>query len=534
VLVTSILLGAKPPVDFRAVCFVLAILVASEVRLNRTSWSGLVWIWSGPGPFFVHARLGFCTSGIVETSLFCTKELMRCRPITKHFKTGNKQTEAISLSEQTEAISFGKADFSVPRKLLSNGIKVQVVAGLLKAPAVTPPKQEGGRNRSSSPQDSKKDSFGNPKSEENQQTTLTRSTGQDSAVYLRQSFLKKHDIYPGDLLFVWNRQSSKGGLAVGIATPTLKLQDNSICLDHVTRQNCGVSQSSDVVISPVHRVQPLILEAESIQLRFCQPLLSPFEKESLQILQRLICQQLTGQHLVVSNSVWVSIYARTYQLEVLDWKPKAGELKAVISTVSGIPLDSEGQRELSQHYINDLAFVVTSGTQADVIWPKSEVSATAPKEDGIGYHSIGGLTAEIEEIREVIDLSFYNSELLKEYGLSAPKGILLHGNPGTGKTLIAKAVANECGASIVVINGPEFISSDLGKSEEKLSSIFHSAESSLPALIFFDELDAVCGIKAESQDDMEKRIVATLVNLMDNSPAGLLVIGLPSIYVFRS
>ncbi|TFG12708.1 AAA family ATPase [Candidatus Thorarchaeota archaeon] len=133
----------------------------------------------------------------------------------------------------------------------------------------------------------------------------------------------------------------------------------------------------------------------------------------------------------------------------------------------------------------------------------------------VTYEDIGGLNKEIQKIREMIELPMKSPELFKRLGIEPPKGVLLHGPPGTGKTLIAKAVANESGANFKVINGPEIMSKFYGESESKLRETFEEAEKNAPSIIFIDELDSIAPKRAEVTGEVERRVVAQLLALMD-------------------
>ncbi|MFQ5815497.1 MAG: CDC48 family AAA ATPase [Candidatus Hydrothermarchaeaceae archaeon] len=133
----------------------------------------------------------------------------------------------------------------------------------------------------------------------------------------------------------------------------------------------------------------------------------------------------------------------------------------------------------------------------------------------IAYEDIGGLTEEVKKIREMIELPMKHPELFDKLGIEPPKGVLLHGPPGTGKTLIAKAVANETNAYFIPLNGPEIMSKFYGESEERLRRMFKEAETNAPSIIFIDELDAIAPKREEVHGEVERRVVAQLLALMD-------------------
>ena len=133
----------------------------------------------------------------------------------------------------------------------------------------------------------------------------------------------------------------------------------------------------------------------------------------------------------------------------------------------------------------------------------------------ITYDDVGGLDEELRKIREMIELPLKHPELFERLGINAPKGILLYGPPGTGKTLIAKAVAKESGASFFAIQGPEIMGKYYGQSEERLREIFKEAEEKVPSIVFLDEIDSITPDRDSVHGDVERRVVAQLLTLMD-------------------
>lgn len=148
-----------------------------------------------------------------------------------------------------------------------------------------------------------------------------------------------------------------------------------------------------------------------------------------------------------------------------------------------------------------------------------EVQEVSPKVPEVTYEDIGGLDDEIQKVREMIELPLKHPEIFNQLGIDAPSGLLLYGPPGTGKTLLAKAVANEADAYFTSINGPEVMSKFYGESEKKLRKIFEEAQENSPSIIFIDELDAIAPKREESKGEVERRVVAQLLSLMDGLEA---------------
>ncbi|MFP4170998.1 MAG: CDC48 family AAA ATPase [Methanomassiliicoccales archaeon] len=156
---------------------------------------------------------------------------------------------------------------------------------------------------------------------------------------------------------------------------------------------------------------------------------------------------------------------------------------------------------------------VTDTTELVVKTEPSESEETAPI--SVTYDDVGGLEPELQRVREMIELPLKNPELFDRLGIDPPKGVLLYGPPGTGKTLIAKAVANEAGASFYSIQGPEIISKYYGQSEEKLREKFEEAEKNAPSIVFIDEIDSIAPKREDVHGEVERRVVAQLLTLMD-------------------
>ena len=196
-----------------------------------------------------------------------------------------------------------------------------------------------------------------------------------------------------------------------------------------------------------------------------------------------------------------------------------------------IPLSIMGQRV-------DLVVVSTAPSGPVIINRSTQMNVSeetakavaAVKEGGvpsITYEDIGGLKDEVTKVREMIELPLRHPELFKRLGVEAPKGVILHGPPGTGKTLLAKAVANETNVNFYSIGGPEIMSKFYGESEERLRNIFQEAEKNAPSIIFIDELDSIAPKREDVTGEVERRVVAQLLSLMDGltSRGKVVVIG---------
>ena len=152
--------------------------------------------------------------------------------------------------------------------------------------------------------------------------------------------------------------------------------------------------------------------------------------------------------------------------------------------------------------------------EGEPIKREDEESAT-----DVGYEDIGGCRKQLAQIREMVELPIRHPNLFKNIGIKPPRGILMYGPPGSGKTLIARAIANETGAFFFLINGPEIMSKMAGESESNLRKAFEEAEKNAPALIFIDEIDSIAPKREKAQGEVEKRIVSQLLTLMDGMKA---------------
>ena len=206
-------------------------------------------------------------------------------------------------------------------------------------------------------------------------------------------------------------------------------------------------------------------------------------------------------------------------------------LGSLLSTGDIFPLTIMGQRV-------DLVVISTNPSGPVLMEDSTEVTVSEESEkaiqvakggdtSSISYEDIGGIKNEVSRLREMIELPLRHPELFKRLGFEAPKGVLLHGPPGTGKTLLAKAVAHETNANFYTIGGPEIMSKFYGESEERLREVFKKAEENAPAIIFIDEIDSIAPKREEVSGEVERRVVAQLLSLMDgmSSRGKVVVIG---------
>jgi transitional endoplasmic reticulum ATPase len=196
-----------------------------------------------------------------------------------------------------------------------------------------------------------------------------------------------------------------------------------------------------------------------------------------------------------------------YVLQILEDKPVSkGDVILIPVLGEALKLIVVSIQPSSPGYISEN----TAITVKEEPVKETEVSVSQ-----VTYENIGGLDDAKEKIREMIELPIKHPEIFKHLGIEPPKGVMLYGPPGCGKTLLAKAVANESGANFVSINGPEIMSKYYGESEGKLRELFDNAEKNAPSIIFIDEIDSIAPKREEVTGEVERRVVAQLLTLMD-------------------
>ncbi len=243
-----------------------------------------------------------------------------------------------------------------------------------------------------------------------------------------------------------------------------------IKIDGTTRHNIGAGISDKIKVKAV--------EAAAAE----QIVLSPIEKIQAEGLQEYMAQNFLNHVFTTGDTITLGTQmGGKIQFIVTSTKPS----KPVIVTEQTI-------------------FKLGSMTKA--------IDASHPR---MTYDDLGGLKNEVQKIREMVELPMRHPELFEKIGVEAPKGVLLYGPPGTGKTLLAKAVAGETNAHFISLSGPEIMGKYYGESEERLREIFKQAEENAPSIIFIDEIDSIAPKRDEVTGEVEKRIVAQLLSLMD-------------------
>ena len=255
-----------------------------------------------------------------------------------------------------------------------------------------------------------------------------------------------------------------------------------IRIDGSTRRNAGVALDERVAVKKV-----TAKNAEKITF-------APTEQLRLQGGEEYLKQVLEGRALAKGDTITLNVMGNKIDLVVTSFAPSGD------------------------------AVLMASATEVKVSDKPAANKGDVPK---VSYDDIGGLGDAVKKIREMVELPLRHPELFKRLGVEAPKGVLLHGPPGTGKTMLAKAVAGETSSNFISIGGPEIVSKFYGESEGKLREIFKEAEENAPSIIFIDEIDSIAPKRDEVNGEEERRIVAQLLSLMDglNSRGKVVVIG---------
>ena len=279
------------------------------------------------------------------------------------------------------------------------------------------------------------------------------------------------NVEPGDVVEITGRR-----LTVAIAWPAHTEDEGNdiIRMDGIIRKNAGVGIGEKVIVRKAS-----IKPALHIKLA---PGTSTLEISSSENSVRTLKRRLIDYPLVEGDVVPLQVLNRPILLYVVQTRPSG-------------------------------PVIITDETAITII----ERSPTLLKLPKVTYEDIGGMKHIIERVRELIELPLKHPELFRKLGIDPPKGVLLIGPPGVGKTLLAKAVATESGANFIAVKGPEILSKWVGESEKAVREIFKKARTYAPAVVFFDEIDAIAptrGLYADSR--VTERVVSQLLTEMDS------------------
>lgn len=300
-------------------------------------------------------------------------------------------------------------------------------------------------------------------------------------VRLDNEDMEKLGLIIGDIAEIQGRKTT---VAKVVPCYTPFKRQNLAQIEAIIRQNAGVGLDERIVIrkTPHKGAQTLVLSPLDTTIDFSAG-------QDIKHLERI----LGGLPVIIGDKVKVTLAgARTQYFTVLGTSPQG---PVVVNTATKITVTKPDAQE-------DLSYCAS-------------------------YEDVGGLDNELRRVREMIELPLKYPEIFRQLGVEAPKGVLLYGPPGTGKTLMARAVASESRATFLHVNGPEIVNKFYGESEARLRELFETAQRRAPAIIFIDEIDAIAPKRTEVIGDVEKRIVAQLLALMDGlkSRGEVIVIG---------
>ena len=271
-------------------------------------------------------------------------------------------------------------------------------------------------------------------------------------------------------------------------------------LDGLQRANAGVGSGDRVAIRPA---TPTVARRVTVAPAQQNVRLSG-NPEALK-------KTLAGRPLVSGDIVSTSVYRKRGGGD--DDEPNVPE--EILRRMFNAPSYGLQEIRLTVTGTKPRGDIVVVGDETEVELLPTFTEPEEARASHITYDDVGGLTGVLDQVREMIELPLKHPELFQRLGIDPPKGVLLHGPPGTGKTLLARAVAGECDANFYHIAGPEVLGGGFGESESRLRELFDRARKDSPAIIFIDELDAIAPKREQVGGEMEKRIVAQLLTLMD-------------------
>jgi transitional endoplasmic reticulum ATPase len=277
-----------------------------------------------------------------------------------------------------------------------------------------------------------------------------------------------------------------GTIAVARAELSDDGHEGMVQIDGTARSNCGAGLQEQVTVTPIEHDQAVAVRLSPLWVGAAPAVIAPEQ----------MLEDLQGVPVIAGCVVRVPTFAKAVNFQV-------------VRTIPSGP--------------------VVIGKRTDIrVVEGEQTTARAPE---VSYEDIGGLQREVARVREIVELPLKHSRIFERLGILAPKGVLLYGPPGTGKTLLARAVAAESRVHFIHINGPEIMRKFYGESEAKLREVFEEAARHAPAILFIDEIDAVAPKRAEVVGEVEKRVVAQLLSLMDGfvSRGQVIVIGATNI-----
>lgn len=315
-------------------------------------------------------------------------------------------------------------------------------------------------------------------------------------VRIDKELLNKIGISPGDVVDIIGKRTT--GAIVGKSYPA-DVGLEIVRMDGLTRSNAGTSIGEMITIrrAEVRMARKVILAPATKGIRIMA---------SGDVIKRNIIGRA-----VARGDVMAMVSPRRTRETLREFPGSEDIFREFFD--AGTPF-SLGEIKFTVVSTNPAGIVrINEATEVEV--RPEAVEVMEKKIPDVTYDDVGGLKKEISKVREMIELPLRHPEIFDRLGIDPPRGVLLHGAPGTGKTLLAKAVANESGSNFVAINGPEVMSKYVGEAEKKIREIFKQAEENAPTIIFIDEIDAIAPKREEVTGEVERRVVAQILALMD-------------------
>ncbi len=318
-------------------------------------------------------------------------------------------------------------------------------------------------------------------------------------VRIDSAYMRRIGVRPGDVVEITGQRTT---LAIVDRAYPGDVGLNIIRMDGITRRNARTSIGELVTVRRAEGVQ----EARRVVIAPAKK--GIFVRASPQLLK----QGLLGR-IVVKGDI-IALGGAMRRRNAMSQSPTF-DFEDIFSSMFDETFSSFGFSSLKFVVVDVTPKKAIIGELTEIVFKPEAVEVTEEKIPEVTYEDIGGLSEEVKKVREMIELPLKHPEIFERLGIEPPKGVLLHGPPGTGKTLLAKAVANETNANFILINGPEIMSKYYGQSEENLRKKFEEAEKNAPSIIFIDEIDAIASKREESKGEVERRVVAQLLALLD-------------------
>jgi transitional endoplasmic reticulum ATPase len=321
-----------------------------------------------------------------------------------------------------------------------------------------------------------------------------------SLCYIDSEVMKELNISTGDIIVIKGKKKTPG---IAVASTKDKGR-NSIRLDGIQRLNAGATIGEFIEIKKAK-----VFVAQEVELTPTRMNIN-LRKQAEAIKGKLIDKPVIIGDIVDVYGTFVKESQQDNPMkELMKMFPfKMGDNKGpTIGTLRLIVENSEPSGKVVK---------ITRDTQIKV---NKRVAVLNISGGVVTYDDVGGLSEEIQRIREMVELPLKHPELFHRLNIEPPKGVLFHGPSGTGKTLMAKAVSQESNAHFITINGPEIMSKFYGASEGRLREIFRDAESNAPSIIFIDEIDSIAPKRMETSGEVERRVVSQLLSLLDGLQA---------------